>query len=242
MTTGRLVGGSNGDKKMRKPLAIGVVLSALLVMNLGISCTKEKTITSTEYVHEIKYVESPADTVFVLDTVYSLDSVQVPILDTVVLMDTIIVHTTVHDTVISNHYDTVVIVDTIVQPQFAPSAVMAIMAMEIQTDPLVLEFVQQELGQSDGWIFYLTPQQMYLKQISAKVYDIGAYVDYYAADFSGHFPLEVGWRMTYISGDPAIASNWQMSEPPTGATSYSPGINLSAKATQGRLIEMSGRK
>jgi hypothetical protein len=179
----------------------------------------------------------------VLDTVFRVDSIQVPITDTVQLVDTVIAYTIIHDTVFSviNHYDTVVVIDTVVKSQCAPNAAMAIMAMEIQTDPLVLEFVQRELGQSDGWIFYLSPQQMYVNKISANVYDIGAYVDYYAYDFSGDFPLEVGWRMTYISGDPAVASNWQMADPPAGAAGYSPGIRLSAKVTPGQLTVQPGR-
>ena len=225
---------------MRIPQSIGIV-SALLMIVLSGSCTKEKTITSTEYVHDI--VQSPPDTIFVLDTVFRIDSIQVPIMDTLLLVDTVTVYSIIHDTVISvrNFYDTVFVTDTVVKSQCAPSAVTAVMAMEIQTDPLVLEFVQRELGQSDGWIFYLTPAQMYVNKISANVYDIAAYVDYYAYDFSGDYPLEVGWRMTYISGDPAIASNWQMADPPAGVGGYSPGINLSAKVTPGRLTVPSGR-
>jgi len=201
---------------MKKKLVLGIVLLVLMTVLLSAGCDKERIVTSTEVVHDTKYIELPADTVFVVDTVSGVD--------------TMIVHDTVTKTV--NHYDTVRVTDTITVTvtQFQPSAATAVAAMQAQTDPQVLQFAFDNFGLSDGWVFYLTPAQMEVTQASTKVWDIYAYVDFWSADWSGYYPLEVYWRMTYKSGDPSDPNNWTMTDPPVAVAGRSVGLGASIGA------------
>jgi hypothetical protein len=232
---------------MRTFVTIATVSLMILAGFLVASCTKEKTVESTEYVHDIKYVDSPPDTVFFFDTVYRTDSVKVDGKDTVRIIDTIKVTTTIHDTVrvnsvihdtvttVKTHYDTLVVRDTVIKTVYAPSSALAVTAMEIQTDPLVLTDISSQGEATDGWVFYLTPEQMSITQVSTGVYDIDAYLIYYTSDFSSEYAYEVYWRMSYKSGDPAISTNWTMADPPTAAPGKSPGIRTASKSAMARL-------
>jgi hypothetical protein len=235
---------------MTRRLIIGSGLLLLVAFFWIAGCDKEKIVNSKEYIHDTKYVEVPPDTIIVIDTVFNNDSVLVHRVDTVRIIDvdtvirvttvhdTIRITTTVHDTIrtVQNHYDTIVVHDTIVRNQCSPNAITAIAAMESQTNPMVLEFISSELGLSDGWIFYQTPEQMEVTQVSTTVYDIYSYVDYWAPDWSGYYPLEIYWRMTYISGDPAIPANWQMSDPPAAAAGNPGGIKSISRTTSVRSL------
>lgn len=245
---------------MRRAILIGLILLLSLAAFLVASCTREKTLQSTEYVHDIKYVDSPPDTIIRWDTILRADTVKVASKDTVRIVDTVhttnvvydtirvtqLVHdtvrvtVTVHDTVVTvkTHYDTVTVIDTVLKTQTTPNATLAISAMEYQTDPLVYSYVAQNVGDTGGWVFYLSPAQMAVTTVSSGTYDILSYVDYYAADFSGDFPMYVKWRMTYQSGDPTNPNNWQMSNPP-GAVS--PGLTTASKGSAAHLIIRSTR-
>ena len=221
---------------MKKILVFGTGFLVLMTVFLSTGCDKERIVTSTEVVHDTKYIELPPDTVFSVDTVFSTDSVVVRATDTVRLHDTVRVTTVVHDTVVTvrNFYDTVTVTvtvtDTVVKTQCLPNAVTAIAAMQAQTDPLVLEFILAELGLSDGWVFYQTNTQMEVMQASSNTWDIYSYVDYWAPDWSGYYPLEIYWRLTFKSGDPANPNNWQMTDPPTGVSGHRAGMATVSKA------------
>jgi hypothetical protein len=236
---------------MRAILTIGIVVLVTLAALLAAGCSKEKTVESTQYVHDIKYVEVPADTIIKYDTIIRMDTVKIDGKDTVIVIDTVRINTVTHDTVrvtsvvhdtvkvTSVVHDTVFTIktvhDTIVKTQYAANIMHAITAMEVKADTLVLQYVYSQLGENNGWIFYLSPEQMSLSQVSTGVYDIGVYIDYYAADFSGDYPLEASWRLTYKSGDPQNPNNWTMADPPTGVSGFPAGLRLSAKATPGQL-------
>ena len=99
---------------MTKILLIGMLaLTAMLITG----CDKEKIVETTEYIHDVEYVELPPDTVIQVDTLVSHDSILVYRTDTLVMYDTTI--QTIVDTVIqvNNVYDTVLIYDTIVTVQ-----------------------------------------------------------------------------------------------------------------------------
>ncbi len=197
------------------------LILALLFTAAG--CDKERTVTSTEIVHDTKYIELPPDTVYMVDTVSGVDTLIVHDVDTVHRTDTVRVNVVVHDTVTKtvNHYDTVTVTS------FVPTATTAVAAMQAQTDPQVLQFAYDNFGLSDGWVFYLTQQQMEITQSSAKVWDIYAYIDYWSPDWSGYYPLEVYWRMTYKSGDPTDPNNWTMSDPPAASSGHPSGVSSS---------------
>lgn len=197
------------------------VILALLFGAAG--CDKERTVTSTEIVHDTKYIELPPDTVYMVDTVSGVDTLIVHDVDTVHRTDTVHVNVTVHDTVIKtvNHYDTV----TVTVTSFVPTAATAVHAMQAQTDPQVLQFASDNFGLTDGWVFYLSPQQMEITQASSTVWDIYAYIDYWSPDWSGYYPLEVYWRMTYKSGDPSNPNNWTMGDPPAAITGHPTGVS-----------------
>lgn len=199
------------------------VILALILGATG--CDKERTVTSTEIVHDTKYIELPPDTVYMVDTVSGLDTLIIHNVDTVRRTDTVRVNVTVHDTVIKtvNHYDTVTV--TVNVPSFVPTPATAVHAMQALTDPQVLQFASDNFGQNDGWVFYLSPQQMEVTPSSAKVWDIYAYVDYWSNDFSGYYPLEVYWRMTYKSGDPTDPNNWTMTDPPAAVSGRPTGVS-----------------
>lgn len=229
---------------MTRRLIIGTLLMLLAAFLWIAGCDKERIVNSKEYIYETKYVELPPDTITVIDTVGSHDSVIVYRTDTIRItdIDTVIRVTTVHDTVrvttvvhdtirtVQNHWDTVVVHDTVVRNQCSPNVLTAIAAMEAQTDPMVYEFILGELGLNGGWNFYQTPLEMEIVQVSSTTWDIYSYVDYWAPDWSGYYPLEVYWRMTYRSGDPAVANNWQMSDPPAGVKGNPGGIHSVSRA------------
>jgi len=229
----------------RKLLALSTMTIFLLVL-LATGCDKERIVESTEYIHDVEYIQLPPDTIIHFDTVVVNDSVTVHDVDTVVIRDTVVQvdhvydtvvvnHTvTVHDTVVTvqHHYDTTVVIDTVVTQQCTPNQNLAYAALEKYCDSLVIAFINQEFGYTDGWVFYLSVHQSAVTRRSASVYDIGGYIDYWTPDWSGYYPLEFNWRMTYTSGDPANPSNWDISEPPVGAPSeHAPGIRLVPERT-----------
>jgi hypothetical protein len=230
-----------------RTVVIFTALSLLIIMTFAVSCTKEKTVTSTEYVHDVKYVDSPPDTIIKLDTIVRIDSIVVNGKDTVRVIDTVKVTSVVHDTIrissvvhdtvttVKTHYDTLIVTDTVVKTLYAPSSPLAVNAMEIQSDPLVLNYMSGQGVATDGWIFYLTPEQMAISKVSTGVYDIDAYLIYYTSDFSSEYALEVYWRMTYKSGDPAVSTNWTMADPPAAAPGRVSGIRAASKSAMSRL-------
>ncbi|MEW6051489.1 MAG: hypothetical protein AB1644_10565 [Candidatus Zixiibacteriota bacterium] len=223
---------------MKKALLAGIVIMIPSMILLSGGCDKEKIVNSKEYIHDIEYIQLPPDTVLFIDTVYNNDSVIITRTDTIRIHDTVRTTVYVYDTIttVHNFYDTVVVHDTVVRTLYAPNSPHAVAAMEYQTDPLVLDFILQQFGMTDGWVYYLSPSQMEIVQVSTNVYDIYAYVDYWAADFSGYYPLEVYWRLTYTSGDPANPNNWQMTDPPAAVAGHKPGIAASSKAAPAQLL------
>lgn len=208
---------------MGKPLALigmtavfGLLLITLTLTLAG--CDKERIVESTEYVHDIEYVQLPPDTIIQLDTIYSSDSVVVYRVDTV--RTTVIVHDTV--VTVRNYYDTVTIIDTVLQNN--PNELLAVAAMQYHTDPLVIDFINQEFGYTDGWVLYLSPFQMDIAQRSTGVWDMAGYIDYWAPDWSGYYPIDFAWRVTFSGGDPSNPSNWQLSEPPAAVAGHLPGL------------------
>jgi hypothetical protein len=213
---------------MSKNFITGILALSLA---LGLGCNKEKIVTSTEYVHDIEYVETPPDTVFFVDTVVTHDSVLVYAVDTVVLFDTTIqtVVDTVIDTVVTveQHYDTVLIIDTVLTTQCSPNEHFAFAAVQYYTDPLVIELVYQEYGLTDGWIFYLSEFQSDWTVQPSNVYDVYGLIDYWTTDWSGFYPLEYYWRVSFLGGDPADVANWELSEPPSSASvGTQPGLRV----------------
>jgi len=202
-------------------IVITVLAASSLLMAGG--CDKEKITSSTEYVHDIEYVQLPPDTVYSTDTIHHHDTLKVAA-DTVYRTDTVIQvqhHTDtlrIHDTVttVQHHYDTVTVT------QCPPNGLLAYTACEYNSDLLVVEFIYENFGYSDGWVYYLSAFQSDIQQVSSKVYDIYGYIDYWTPEFDGYYQLEYYWRMTYTSGDPADPDNWTMSEVP-GSTALSTG-------------------
>lgn len=203
---------------MAKMFITGALIAVIAVFLTVAGCDKEKIVESTEYVHNTEYVELPPDTVLLVDTVFTSDSVFNT--DTVVQVD--YVYDTVHV------YDTVtnVITDTVLMNQCTPNEYLALAALQHYSDPLVMELINQEFNLTDGWIFYLSALQLDLTKHSPEVYDIYGYIDYWTVDWSGFYPLEFYWRLTYSGGDPADPNNWNMSDPPGGAPGYQPGIKM----------------
>jgi len=229
---------------------IGGLLLLVMVLFLAFSgCEKERIVESTEYIHDIEYLELPPETVYNVDTLVINDSTIVNSTDTVLVYDTVIqtnyvydtiiqtnyVYDTVvqtnyiHDTVtvIQNHYDTVEVIDTVTLAQCTPNEYLAIAALQYYSDPLVLEFINQEFGINEGWIYYLSTYQLALTKQSDEVYDIYGYIDFWMSDWSGYYPLEYYWRLIHTGGDPADPSNWEMAEPPAAAGPFNPGLKLS---------------
>ncbi|MEW5924082.1 MAG: hypothetical protein AB1746_08855 [Candidatus Zixiibacteriota bacterium] len=229
---------------MKKIIILAAAITAFALFVFGGGCDKEKIVESTEYIHDIEYIQLPPDTVFLIDTVFNNDSVTVHVTDTVILMDTITVLDTitqvnhVYDTVImvQTHYDTTVLIDTVTVTQCNPNEYLAIEALEYYTDPLVLQFAYEQFGYEDGWVFYLSSFQLELTKVSSSVYDIYGYIDYWAPDWSGYYPLEYYWRMTYTGGDPADLDNWEISDPPAKSGTHVPGIRLIENPTEAQRV------
>ncbi|MEW6412781.1 MAG: hypothetical protein AB1483_09950 [Candidatus Zixiibacteriota bacterium] len=223
-----------------KRVTILAALAILTVVIVLIGCEKEKIVESTEYVHETE-TEYVFDTIVRIDTV--VDSAPNPVqgVDTVVLEDTLVLVDTVtitetdyiydttllYDTVTIDHnyYDTVVVTDTVETVRCDPNGYFAFAAMQYYCDPLVIQFIYQEFGYSDGWIYYLSMFQSDIAQVSSNVYDIYGYCDYWTPDWTGYYPLEYYWRLTFTGGDPSDVANWDMAEPPVSA-SREPGVRL----------------
>lgn len=214
---------------MKRLIVIIALFSILTLLVSLFGCEKEKLVESTEYVHEVQYVEMPADTVYRVDTVFSPDSVTVEDPDTVFVPDTVIQVEFVYDTVevVEDHYDTVEITDTVEIKQCDPNQHFALAALEYYCDPVVLEIIRQDYGITDGWVFYLSEFQVYMAQQSSDVYDVFGYIDYWTPDWSGFSAFEYYWRMTFIGGDAADVNNWEMSLPPAATATYEPGLRRS---------------
>lgn len=226
--------------KLKNLFYISLLWLGALLTVLPAGCSKEKIVESTEYIHDIEYVESPPDTIIVWDTVIRSDSVVVVsrdtirIVDTLQLVDTVTIVNTIHDTV----RITSVVHDTVLKAQCSPSTQLAIDAMISQADPLILEFLMQEVGQNDGWVFHLSPMHMDVTQVSSSVWDIYSVVDYWAADWSGYYQVEMLWRMTYTGGDASDPDNWTMGDPPA-SPKYRPGLNPADKTSLLQALKIS---
>jgi len=233
---------------VQKLIILTVSLAVIIAMLIAVGCDKEKIVESTEYVHDIEYVTLPPDTVFTTDTVYVGDSVAIHTTDTVMVYDTVIQVNHVYDTIVQvnhvydtmlvydtvttvqHHYDTTVVVDTILTVQCDPNEYFAVAALHYHCDPLVFDFVYQEFGENDGWVYYLSTFQLDLTKTSDEIYDIYGYIDYWTTDFSGYYPLEFYWRMVHTGGDPADPRNWQITDPPVASSEHQPGFRMSTEA------------
>jgi len=206
---------------MKRILIVGTLILATAIFLGGAGCDKERIVESTEIIHNTEYVELPPDTVMMIDTVFVNDSTTVHTVDTVLLIDTLVQINYVYDTVVN------VVTDTVTLTQCGPSELLAVGALQYYTDPLVLELVNAEFGLTDGYIFYLSAFQIELTKRSSDVYDIYGLIDYWTTDWTGYYPLEYYWRLTYMGGDPADPRNWQMSDPPSKVSGHTSGVNLS---------------
>jgi len=228
---------------MRRILFVAISLSLFLALSFVAGCDKEKIVESTEIIKETEYIALPPDTVILTDTVFINDSVNVHTTDTVVIIDTIIqtntvydtVTVTVHDTTITIQYQydtiTVTVTDTIMTGQCDPDEYTAMGALQHHCDPLVMQLILQEFGLTEGWIYYLSSNQLAFTQPSATVYDIYGYIEYWTVDWSGYYPLEFNWRLTFTGSDPTDPNHWTMSEPPVA----SPGLKIVPRTTDAQM-------
>ncbi|MBU8932803.1 MAG: hypothetical protein KOO62_02240 [candidate division Zixibacteria bacterium] len=166
----------------------------------------------------------------VTDTVYQVNTVYDTVVQMTYVYDTIVQVDHIYDTIVQYEYvhtvDTVEVTDTVTNTQCSPNETFATTAMEYHCNPLVLEMINQEFGYTDGWVLYLTEWQVGISQPGTGTYDIHGYIDYWTPDWSAYYPIEYSWRLSYVSGDPAIPTNWQMSEPPTAVAPMEPGVSL----------------
>ncbi|MFH1373889.1 MAG: hypothetical protein ABII79_08850 [bacterium] len=220
---------------MKKILTIILIPSLIL---LAFGCDKERVVTTTEYVHDIEYVEGALDTILLIDTlmqvdtIWGSDSTIVYVHDTVIRIDTTVVTEYVHDTVTvidtvtiyQQVHDTVTIVDTVVSQESEAYVHFAYVALEVQLDPQVINLIYTEYGYTDGWITYLSLAMTYVDNPSYGVYDMYGYIDYWTPDWSGYALFEYYWRVTYQGGDPADPANWSLSEPPAGTAPWPGGL------------------
>ncbi len=204
----------------------GILLLIAFVFVAVSGCDKEKITQSTEYIHDIEYVELPPDTVLKIDTVLIGGSDTVYTADTLFLYDTVVQVNYVYDTVYSHDTVVTVITDTVFTSQCAPNEYLALSALQYYSDPLVFDLIYQEFGITGGWVFYLSAFQLNVTQQSSGVYDIYGYIDYWTDDWSAFYALEFYWRLTYTGGEPADPDNWQMTDPPGAAPGLKPGINI----------------
>lgn len=229
-----------------------------LIILLVAGCDKERIVESTEIIRETEYIELPPDTVIIYDTVVTFDSVTIQATDTLTVYDTVVQTNTIHDTVIQINtiydtitvtitdtiinvlvqYDTTIVTDTVIQLSFAANELLAKGALEFYVDPLVLEFAYEQFGLIDGWVYYLSAWQMDFTRRSAGVYDIYGYIEYWATDWSGYYPLEFYYRLTHTGGDPADVTNWQLGEPSASPAGHNPGLKsvVGEKQTAGSLL------
>jgi hypothetical protein len=215
---------------MTRMFIFGALLLLVAALLSAAGCDKERIVESTEYVHDTQYIEQPPDTVFMVDTVYSNDSILIHQTDTFYVHDTVVQMEYIHDTV------TVVVTDTVETTQCAPNEYLAFAALQYYCDPLVIELVNSEFGLTDGWIFYLSAFQVELTSQSEDVYDIYGYIDYWTTDWSGYYPIEYYWRLTYTGGDPADPHNWDMGDPPAYAPGHAPGVKLIRDAARSAVV------
>ena len=239
-----------GTAMKRLPL---ILLPILLILAF-VSCENRERITETEYVHDIKYIESPPDTVLRIDTLYNfdtlvhydtvfsgggdtvlqydtvmqIDTIYSSSIDTVTITEVVYDTTRVYDTVnvINTVYDTVIRVDTVTQQACAPFVQFAFAALQYHADGEVIAFINSEFGYDDGWVYYLSIAMSDVSSPSTGVYDFYGYIDYWAPDFSGYYPLEYYWRISFTGGDPSDPDNWNLSDPPA-APKKDPGVRLS---------------
>jgi len=229
---------------MKRVISLGVILTLAIPSLFFGGCDKEKIVESTEYVHDIEYVQLPPDTIYLIDTVFNNDSVTVQNTDTVILTDTVFYTNIVHDTVpiydtveiAHYYYDTTIQIDTVTVAQCAPNEYLAFAALQYYSDPMVIDFINGEFGYTDGWIFYLSAFQLELTQQSSNTYDLYGYIDYWAPDWSGYYPLEFYWRLNYSGGDPADPDNWQLAEPNSSPSGHVPGVRLVPKTEQAERV------
>lgn len=205
-------------------IIISIVAASLLLMAGG--CDKERVTNSTEYVHDVEYVQVPPDTVYSTDTVFLGGEA-----DTVFITDTDTITIYENDTVTIYEHDTVTVMehDTVTITQCTPNGYMAYTACEYNNDLMVVQFIYENFGYDDGWVYYLSAFQSDIQQVSSRVYDIYGYIDYWTPDFDGYYQLEYYWRMTYTSGDPSDPDNWTMSEVPGSSalsTGRHPGLRI----------------
>jgi hypothetical protein len=231
------------------------LLLAFILLFVGLtifSCEKEKTVTSTEYIHDIEYIEGPTDTVLMIDTLLRIDTLiqydttGVNDIDTVTIIDTVFQTATdtlyiteyIYDTTrivdtvtITNHiYDTVTVIDTVTNTECLPFVHFAFTCMPVHADPVILDFINTETGYSEGWIYYLSSAQTDMQSPSNGVYDFYGFVNYWTADFTGYYPMEYYWRMSYLSGDPSDPANWELSDPPMRTDGKVGGLKLIEKS------------
>ncbi len=221
---------------MTRIFIVGTLLLAILVFFAVTGCDKERIVESTEYIHDVKYVELPPDTVLKIDTVFSSDSVIIYTTDTLFLYDTVMQVSYIYDTVYSHDTIVTVITDTVQMTQCTPNEYLALAALQYYSDPLVLDLIYQEFGLTNGWIFYLSAFQLNVTQQSSDIYDIYGYIDYWTSDWSAYYALEFYWRLTHTGGDPAHPGNWQMTDPPTAAPGLMPGVNLVQDSPQAQPV------
>ncbi len=234
---------------MRKLLPFVILILSITILY---GCDKEKIVSTSESVHDTEYIQLPPDTVLIADTLYLSDSVIVNITDTMFLTDSIIINNTdtvvfnttdtltVYDTthithilidtveIYQNIYDTVTVTvtDTVVQNNVTPDASYAYSALQYQTDPAVIQFVNAEFGVTDGWVLYLSSFQNQVTNPSVGVYDFYGVIDYWTTDWASYYPLEYNWRVSFTGGDPSDPQNWQLTEPPAAVNGNGGGIKF----------------
>lgn len=209
-----------------------IIAAVLLVAS---SCTKERIVESTEYIEIKEYILLPGDTVIqvitITDTVYIQGSA-----DTVYSIQYDTVYSNIIDTVYSIQYDTVTIIDSAGSGMGSPNVHLALSALQYYNNPLILQLTLIRFGLSDGWIFYLTEYQTDAQEAAPGVYDIYGHIDYWTPDWTGFLPLEYFWRITHTGGDPAVSTNWELSNSPLGITGFTPGLHPVKESSRAKLI------
>ena len=212
---------------MRKFL---LFFTVMLLVVAAVGCDKEKIVTTTETITEIEYITTPPDTVTVThtDTVFQnggTDTVTITITET----DTVFQTNTIYVTDTVTVTNTVYVTDTVETTSNTPNEFYAYTAMQYHSDPEVLAFINAEFGIADGWVLYLSTYQSLVENPGAGIYDFWGFIDYWTPDYTGYYPIEYGWRITYNGGDPSNPNNWTLSEPPASGVSSNQGLKISKK-------------
>jgi hypothetical protein len=215
-------------------IIIFLALSFLMFFAIA-GCDKEKVTESTEYIHDIQYVELPPDTILITDTLF-VGGDTVNMTDTLYVHDTVVQVNNIYDTVFTHDTVVTVITDTVEITQCAPNEYLALAALQYYSDPMVFDYIYSEFGVNGGWTFYLSAFQLEVTQQSSGVYDFYGYIDYWTEDWSGFYALEFYWRVSYVSGDPAHPGSWEMTDPPTSAPGLTPGLKIIDNSSQSRTI------